>query len=123
MQQMLLGQQGQAFGQSMTGADYQNKLRQQAIAEESLRRGMPLSELNALLTGQQVATPGMPSFNQATAGQAPNLLGAAREGGDYALQAAKLGQSGGTDIGGLIGSLGGAALSNPAIGTAIAAMF
>lgn len=48
-----------------------------AISEEQARRGMTLNELNALLTGQQVAMPNMPNTPRATMGDAPNLLGAA----------------------------------------------
>jgi hypothetical protein len=48
--------------------------RQQALAEAMQQRNMPLNEMNALLTGQQVGMPQMPSFSQAAG---PNLLGAA----------------------------------------------
>jgi hypothetical protein len=59
-------------------AAFQNTLRQQAIAEEMQRRGMSLNELNALLSGQQVALPQMPSFVQSGRAQTPNLLDAAQ---------------------------------------------
>jgi hypothetical protein len=59
-------------------AAFQNTLRQQAIAEEMQRRGMSLNELNALLSGQQVALPQMPSFVQSGRAETPNLLGAAQ---------------------------------------------
>lgn len=94
-----------------TGASGEmNKQRQQAIAEMAYKRGMSLNELNALLTGQQVQSPNMPTFNQASAGQAPNLLGAAQAGGDFALQQQKMNESGGTDWGTLIGTAGKAAM-------------
>ena len=57
-------------------ASYQNQLRQQAIAEEAQRRGMSLNEMNALLSGQQVSMPNMPSFVQSGQAQTPNILGA-----------------------------------------------
>lgn len=125
MQQMLMGQQGQAFGQSMQGANFQSQLRQQAIAEEAQRRGMPLSELNALLTGQQVATPQMPAFNTASSGQAPNLLGAAQSQGQYQLGAQQLANEGGggPDFGSLIGTVGNIAGKAGLFGSAAQAAF
>ena len=48
--------------------------RQQALAEAMQARNMPLNEMNALLTGQQVGMPQMPGFTNA---QGPNLTGAA----------------------------------------------
>lgn len=68
--------------------DSQNRLRQQAIAEQMQRRGMSLNEMNALLSGQQVAMPQMPSFNQAGRAETPNILGATQMGYDAALGAA-----------------------------------
>ena len=109
-QQAALDQQ--RFQQQTGQFGQQNLLRQQAIAEEAQRRGMSLNELNALLTAQQVSMPQMPGFSAATQAQAPNLLGAAQAQGDYALGAAKLNQdSGGSDWGSMIGTIGGAAVS------------
>lgn len=75
-----MGAQNQAisqqFGLNQQYANAQNQLRQQAIAEEAQRRGMSLNEMNALLSGQQVQMPNMPSFNAAGQAQAPNILGA-----------------------------------------------
>jgi hypothetical protein len=78
---------GQQYGLSQQQAAFQNQLRQQAIAEEAQRRGMSLNEMNALLTGQQVGMPSMPSFNQAQRAETPNILGATQMGYD-----ARLGQ-------------------------------
>ncbi|MEY4441024.1 MAG: hypothetical protein RL442_24 [Pseudomonadota bacterium] len=64
------------FGLNQQAAQFQNQLRQQAIAEQAQRRGMSLNEMNALLTGQQVGMPQMPSFNPASRAETPNLLGA-----------------------------------------------
>ena len=55
-------EQQRQFGMQMQGSQYQNQLRQQQIAEQLQQRAIPLNELNALLTGSQVASPGMPSF-------------------------------------------------------------
>lgn len=52
-------------GMGISGAQETDRQRQQFIAEEAQRRGMPLNELNALLTSQQVSMPGGMS-------QAPN---------------------------------------------------
>src|SRR4029079_11156955 len=67
----------QNYSQAMGASQYQNQLRQQAIAEEAQRRNMSLNEMNALLSGQQVQSPNMPGFNTAGASQAPELLKAA----------------------------------------------
>jgi len=95
MQGMLMGQQQQAFGQNqasgqqnfgqnMQSSNYQNQLRQQAIAEQMQKRNMSLNEMNAIMTGAQVQSPNMPSFQAgSTAQQAPNYLGAAQAQGSY----------------------------------------
>jgi hypothetical protein len=99
------------FGMDTQSVDQQQRLRQQAIAEEAQRRGMTLNELNALLTGQQVSTPQMPNFTPAMRADAPNLFGAANALGQYNVGAANAGGRGsdwGSAIGG-IASLAGAA--------------
>jgi len=79
-------QQQQSMNQNY--ANYQNQLRQQAIAEQMQRRGMSLNEMNALLSGQQVAMPQMPSFVSSGRAETPNILGATQMGYDAALGAA-----------------------------------
>jgi hypothetical protein len=96
----------QALGEGRADVGAQSAIRQQAIAEEAQRRGMPLNELNALLSGQQVSMPqGMQQApnSQAQAWQAPNLLGAAQAQGQYQLGANQQNQQGGTDWGSAIG--------------------
>ena len=66
------------FGNQMQASNYQSQLRQQQIAEEMQRRGFSLNEVNALLTGQQVGMPTMPSFNTANRGETPQLNQAAQ---------------------------------------------
>lgn len=78
----------QQFGINQQYANAQNQLRQQAIAEEMQRRGMSLNEMNALLSGQQVSMPSMPSFNTAQRSETPNILGATQMGYDAQLGAA-----------------------------------
>lgn len=139
MQQMLLGQQQQAFGQmgaqadlfnragqQMYGqelganqqnfsqmqqmADYQNRLRQQAISEQAMARGMSLNEMNAMLTGQQVSTPQMPSFMGASSAQPLQALQAAGMQGQYGLGAAGLEGQSQSGLWGGLGSLAGGAM-------------
>lgn len=95
--------QQQQFGQGMQASAFQNQQRQTAIAEEAQRRGMSLNELNALLTGQQVAMPqGMAGAPNTTAGvaAATPYLGAAQSQGQFNLGA----QKSGPDIGSLVGT-------------------
>lgn len=65
------------FGQNMQTANYQNQRRQQQISEEMQRRGFSLNEINAILTGQQVGMPNMPSFNTAQRSEGLQSLQAA----------------------------------------------
>lgn len=104
--------QQQALNQQF--AAFQNQLRQQAIAEQMQRRGMSLNEMNALLSGQQVAMPQMPSFVAAQRSETPNILGATQMGYDAALGAYNAQQAGASNTLGGLFSLGSAALSNPA---------
>jgi hypothetical protein len=71
-------QNDQQFQQQMGSSQYQNQLRQQQIAETLQQRGFTLNEINAIMSGQQVQMPTMPSFNPAAASQATNYLGAAQ---------------------------------------------
>lgn len=86
---MYTGEQAQQanFGNSATsqqqGLDtqagaYNTQQRQQAITEEMQRRGFSLNEINALISGQQVGMPGMPSFSNAAASQGVQALQAAQ---------------------------------------------
>jgi hypothetical protein len=104
--------QQQALNQQF--AAFQNQLRQQAIAEQMQRRGMSLNEMNALLSGQQVNMPQMPSFVSAQRSETPNILGATQMGYDAALGAYNAQQAAGANTMGGLFSLGSAALSNPA---------
>lgn len=70
----------QQYGLNQQYADAQNRLRQQAISEQQLRRGQSLNELNALLSGQQVAMPNMPTFVASGRAETPDILGATQMG-------------------------------------------
>lgn len=138
MQQMLLGQQQQAYGQqyqqgqmynqaqqqafnqalganqqnfqqTQAMANYQNQLRQQQIAEQAMMRGMSLNEMNALLSGQQVSTPNMPNFQSAQAAQPLQSLSAAQMQGQYGLDAAKMEAESSSQLWGGIAKMAGTA--------------
>jgi hypothetical protein len=112
-----LAASGQNFNQNMQGAQYANQLRQQAIAEEAMKRGMSLNEMNALLTGQQVGMPTMPSFMPASGQQGVNYYGATKDqyGANMDAYNANQAQSSATGggIGSLIGGVGGAFFGGP----------
>lgn len=99
--------QQQALNQQ--AAQFQNQLRQQAMAEQMQRRGMSLNEMNALLSGQQVAMPQMPGFNQAQRSETPNILGATQMGYDAQLGAYNAQQAGMNSLLGAGAQLGSAA--------------
>lgn len=112
-QNQALAQQ-QALNQQF--ADYQNRMRQQAIAEQMQRRGMSLNEMNALLSGQQVSMPQMPSFVSAQRSETPNILGATQMGYDAALGQYNAQQQANANMMGGLFSLGSAAMGMPGAG-------
>lgn len=83
-QQMLAAaQRGDANAQQLlqekiAAGGFNNQNRQQAIGETTARRNQTLNELNALLTGQQVQNPTMPSFTPSGKAETTNYLGAAQ---------------------------------------------
>jgi len=105
LDQARLAAQNAAMGQqqnlNQAYVDQQNRVRQQAIAEQMQRRGMSLNEMNALLSGQQVNMPQMPSFNPAGRAETPNILGATQMGYDAQLGAYNAQQAG---FGNLLGA-------------------
>ena len=71
----------QNFTQTMDASKYATSLRQNQMVEDMQKRGFTLNEINALLSGQQVNAPQMPSFNTASAAQpAPVYQGAVDQG-------------------------------------------
>lgn len=98
------------FGQQQNIANYQNQLRQQQIAEAQQRQLQPLNNINALLTGQQVGMPQMPSFNANQAAQPVNYLGAAQSQGNYNMQQAQMNNASANSQTSGAMQLGGAAL-------------
>ena len=93
------------FAQQQNLANYQNQLRQQQIAEAQQRQLQPLNNINALLTGQQVGMPQMPSFNANQAAQPVNYLGAAQMQGNYNMQNQQMQNASASSTIGGIGSL------------------
>lgn len=95
-------QQQQGMNQSY--AAQMNQARQQAIAEQMQQRGMSLNEMNALLSGQQVGMPQMPSFNSSNVSQTPDLMGAMNNNYNAQMQAYNAQQQGSANLfGGLTG--------------------
>ena len=78
-----MGANQQNYGQSMGNSAYANQIRQQQMTESMTRRGFSLNEINALLSGQQVGMPTMPSFSQAASAEAAPLYNAAVDQGNF----------------------------------------
>ena len=78
---------GTQLGLDTQAGGFNTQLRQQAIAEEMQKRGFSLNEINAILTGQQVGMPGMPSFSNATKSEGVQALQAAQLTGQANLDA------------------------------------
>jgi hypothetical protein len=101
--------QAQQYGLNQQYANQMNQARQQAIAEQAQRRGMSLNEMNALLSGQQVSMPQMPTFVQSGRSETPNILGATQMGYDAQLGAYNAQQAGFNNLLGSAAQLGSAA--------------
>lgn len=105
----------QQFGLNQQYANLQNQLRQQAIAEQMQRRGMSLNEMNALLSGQQVSMPQMPTFNNSGLAKTPDLTGALKDTYDAQMGAYNADQAANASNMSALFSLAGSAMSNPAM--------
>jgi hypothetical protein len=62
----------------ISAGGFNNTNRQASLAEQLQARGQPLNELNALLSGQQVSMPTMPSFSLSGNAGGTNYTGAAQ---------------------------------------------
>lgn len=102
-----MNNQQTGFNQNMQSAGYQNQLRQQQIAEQMQQRGFSLNEINAILNGQQVSMPNMPTFNTANRGESTQYNQAAQSQGQYNLDAFNAQQAG---LNSLMGGVGSAAM-------------
>jgi len=70
--------QQQAYQQAIGQSNYQNTLRQAQVGEQVQNQNNMLNNMNALMNGQQVSMPNMPSFNSATQYGGVNYTGAAQ---------------------------------------------
>lgn len=70
--------QGMNFDQGMAAANYNNALRQNQLQEQLALRNQPLNELNAYMTGQQVAAPQFQGFNNSAKSGVTDYSGAAQ---------------------------------------------
>ena len=115
-EQLAFGQQ--EFGQELQQSQYQQQLRQNAIAEQLQREGWSLNKINAMLSGQQVGMPSMPSFVPANASQGANMLGAAQSQGQFDQNAAAQQAAQSSALWGSLGTIGGGMMGGP-MGAAI----
>lgn len=72
----------QGFGQDLQAFSAQNQNRQAAIGEQAQQRNMPLNELNALLSGQQVGDLKTPDFNTSRSTGGADYSGAGQDSYD-----------------------------------------
>lgn len=98
------------LNQATSYTDAMNRQRQQGLAEEAYRRGLPLNELNALLTGTQVTSPNMPNFSNAGVAAATPYMDAATQQGNYGLKSSEIAGNADAALMGTIGKIGGAAI-------------
>jgi hypothetical protein len=82
------------FNMGLGGANYDNQVRQQQIAEEMTRRGWNLNEINSLTSGQQVGMPNMPGFATAGSSSATPYMQAAQGQGQSMLDQFNAAQAG-----------------------------
>jgi hypothetical protein len=97
------GESAQDYQQQKGSADYANQLRQNSMKEMMQQRGMSLNEINAIMSGQQVQTPGFEGFNQAGKGKGADYSGAMKSGSDYDQANKQMLYSGIGDIAGMFG--------------------
>jgi hypothetical protein len=91
------------FSQALQSGNYQNALQQQQIGTMEGEQGYNLSQLNALLNGQQVQNPTQPTASTAGAAAPVNYSNAAAQSGQQALTAyeAQQQQQAGLEEGGM----------------------
>lgn len=109
-------QQGLQFGQS-------EQQRQRAMQEQAFLRSLPLNELNALRTGNQVQQPQFSGFSQQATTGGPDMLGAANAGYQADLGTYNAGQAANSNMmGGLLG-IGGSLLGAAGAAGGFGALF
>lgn len=72
-----------ALREGRAEADAAIRLRDNAINSQLLERSVPLNEMNAILSGQQVQMPQMPGFQAAGKAAPVDIYGAAKDASDY----------------------------------------
>lgn len=102
-----MAQQGQTYNQ-------QTNNRQQALQLASYLRSLPLNELNALRTGNQVSQPSFPGYSQQATTAGPDLVGAAQNTYNAQVANANAANAGSAGMMGGLFSLGGSILGAPA---------
>jgi hypothetical protein len=87
-----LSQQNQAFGQGMSSANFQDQTREAQVADDMQQKGFSLNQINAILSGQQVGMPNMPSFTASGSASPVQSLNAAQLTGQNQLDQYNAGQ-------------------------------
>ena len=95
----------QDFSQRLAGAQYQDTAAQEQMAQEMQKRGFTLNQINAILHGNQVNLPQTPSFATAGGAQPVQALTAAQEQGQAANAAFSAEQQGTAGMETGVGSL------------------
>lgn len=106
------GQQAITNANAAQQQSYAQAMQQYTTAYQNAYQNylQPLNSMNAVLTGQQVASPSMPSFTAAGYTPGADLTGAASATGAYNSAAAAQSAASGSSLLGTLGSLGGAAM-------------
>ncbi len=99
------GEAAQDYSQQMGSANYANQLRQNSMKEMMQQRGMSLNEINAIMSGQQVQTPGFEGFNQAGRSQGVDYSGAQKSASEFDQAQSQMLMSGIGDIAGMAGGM------------------
>lgn len=97
------GESAQDFQQQKGSADYANQLRQNSMKEMMQQRGMSLNEINAIMSGAQVQTPGFEGFNTAGRSQGVDYSGAQQSASDFKQAQSQMLMSGIGDVAGMAG--------------------
>ena len=84
-----------------------NQLRQQQLQEAMGQRGLGINELNALMQGGQVGMPQFGNYTTAGQGQAPDLMSAAQNQYQGAMNQFTQGQANQGNLWGTVGSIAG----------------
>ena len=74
--------QSQIFNQNLAAANFQNAAQQQAMSQALQQRQLPLNEIAALMSGQQIQNPQFQPYQGQTT-QAGNIQGAVQQQGQW----------------------------------------